>query len=57
MCPYPETFISLQGLKYSHDGLTANPWVDSAVVIHILWINMWINMLIACKRRVYVLGL
>jgi hypothetical protein len=31
--------------------------VDTSVVIHSLWINMWITMLIACKCRFYVLRL
>jgi hypothetical protein len=30
---------------------------DISVVIHSLWINLWITMLIACKYRFYVLGL
>jgi hypothetical protein len=57
MCTYLEVSTSLQGLKYSHDGLTVILWGCFPVVIHILWINLWITMLIACKFGFYVFGL
>jgi hypothetical protein len=57
MCPCSELSISAQGLKCSLDGLTAPRRPNSSLVIHRLWINLWITMLIACKCRFYDLGL
>jgi hypothetical protein len=54
---HPRTSISLQGLKYSPDGLIVTPSGGSSAVIHRLWINLWITMLIACKYRFYVFEL
>jgi hypothetical protein len=57
LCTCAGASISLQGLKYSSYGLIATHRADSFLVIHSLWITLWITMLIACKRKFYVPGL
>ena len=56
-CMHPRASISPQGLKHSPDGLIVTPSGGSSAVIHRLWINLWITMLIACKYRFYVFEL
>jgi hypothetical protein len=52
MCPYPDASLYLQGLKYSMSASQPSHEIYSSVVIHSLWINLWINMLIACKCKI-----
>ncbi|CAN5319021.1 hypothetical protein BH24ACT17_BH24ACT17_10010 [soil metagenome] len=39
----------LQGLKHTRLSFEAAPKLGFFVVIHNLWINLWITILIACK--------
>src|SRR5215210_99976 len=51
MCTYPGATSLYRVWSTPITASQPSHGVDSSVVIHSLWINLWITMLIACKRR------